>query len=245
MSNAGIESREERSPGDSPADTVPHSNPTDPPTMLMTLPSSGSSEENVTQYVDNYVSQTEATQYRSYSEMPTADKVITNVIQTEVSGPQLTISVDEPPVPSNAAVLRNLLGDSDSDVLSLGEITKLPSPRPLFPETEDNPVAASGESCFRVLHELHQLRGQVGDYYAESTDGDQAGTSKNYNTVLNSLDSFPHLRRLTGPSQLVARTKRLWLLSDKKPLMSITITRLGSNLPGLLELVTLHLRGPE
>ena len=191
MSNAGSESHEVGSSAESPPDTISPSNPTDPPAMVMTLPSSGSSEEDVTQYADNSVSQTETRQDKSSSEVLTADKAITNVLQTEVSDPQLTISVDEPPAPSNTAVLRNLFGDSESEI-SLGERTKLTSPRPLFSETQDNPVAASRESCFAVLHEPRQLRrGQVVDYYAESTDGDQAGTSRNCNTVLNSLDPFP------------------------------------------------------
>ena len=62
-------------------------------------------------------------------------------------------------------------------------------------------MEASGESFFAVLHEPHQLRGEVGDYYAESTDGDQAGTSRDCNTVLNSLGPIHHLRRLSGPSR--------------------------------------------
>ena len=70
----------------------------------MTLPSSGSSEEDLTQYADSFISQAEITQDRPSSEVLTAVDVTTNVLQTEVNDPQPTTSGVESPATSDTAI---------------------------------------------------------------------------------------------------------------------------------------------
>ena len=96
----------------------------------------------------------------------------------------------------------DLLRDSDSDVLSLGDCTKVPNSESLFTEPTLLKEAAKGESCFSVLYRPHQLAGQVGDLDTDTADGGQTDVENSRgDPVLNSLDPFPFLRRLSGPSR--------------------------------------------
>ena len=134
------------------------------------------------------------------SDIPTSTEVTANVPQVEPDVLQLSALGVDPPTSSNAAIFRNSFQDSVSDVLSLGECTKLPDPNPLFTEIFENRVAVTGESGFTVLHQPQQLSGQVDDFETDTADGDQCNTnSRRANTVLNTLDPIPRLRRLCGP----------------------------------------------
>ena len=108
--------------------------------------------------------------------------------------------------PTIRALLRSLFLESNSDVLSLAECTRLPDPSPLFTETLGNPIATAGESCFSVFYHPHQLSRQVGDYGTDTADDDQTDTTRPGNTVLNSLKPFPYLRTLSGPTRSLLRT---------------------------------------
>ena len=109
--------------------------------------------------------------------------------------PNKELPADHLPLTSHiSARIRGLSHDNDSDVLSLWDFAKNRSPRRLFPDSESGEAAETGEPCFTVLHRPHQLRGQLDDQISDGSEprGDPA---------LNSLDPFPHSRRLSGPSR--------------------------------------------
>ena len=125
ISISGNQSQKMRSFTESPVGLIISANSADSPIIAVALPSSGSSEADVTKYADNNVSQAETTQNKFACETSTTTEATTDVLLAEVNDPQPTISGDGLSAPSNAARLRSLFADSDSDVLNLGEITKL------------------------------------------------------------------------------------------------------------------------
>ena len=122
--------------------------------------------------------------------------------EKDYSTKEVLFSFTDKPPPTTAFLSNDLLRDSDSDVLSLGDCTKVPNSEPLFTEPTLLKEAAKGESCFSVLYRPHQLAGQVGDLDTDTADGGQTDVENSRgDPVLNSLDPFPFLRLLSGPSR--------------------------------------------
>ena len=97
--------------------------------------------------------------------------------------------------PSFNIIMRHRL-DSDSDVLSIGECIKMAEATQPFDDTQENPFAATGESCFTVLHESPRPSGRFYGLRTDTSDADQTGTEENQIEVgLNSVDPYPHFRR--------------------------------------------------
>ena len=97
--------------------------------------------------------------------------------------------------------------DIDSDVLSLGDCTKVPDSTPLFTDPPERPEAATGESCFTVLHQSQQHHTRFEDFGTNNEETDLSDTGNTQgNTVLNSIDPFPNLRRLSGPSRSLLKS---------------------------------------
>ena len=194
--------------------------------------SSGSSQEDVNQYAQSYISQIESGQELISPEQVTSvtigdppsspgmdpdylppsstPRIASSGLEEHVdkTAPKPVQSCAKTPSKHPFSLLHipprvgESQSDNDSDVLSLGDNAVALNPNTLFPDSDTGTVVAEGEPCFNVLHCSHQLGGSLDPQ--DTDDSGAAPSSSRGNqggTVLNTLDPFPHLRRLSGPSR--------------------------------------------
>ena len=185
-------------------------------------PSSGSSDGDVNLYAEGYLaSRTDIGDPHINmvssvppSSTPTSDTVskVTevpqddNVVPPEKTSDSVTIVVEkdkekdvstEPPKAPSCGF--------ESDVMSLGECTKLPET--VYPATDASEVGVdNGESCLKLLKRDQVSRSTATGYCASDNDADLSGNDgEEDNTGLNSMDTLPHLRPMNKDSRALLK----------------------------------------
>ena len=117
------------------------------------------------------------------------------------SSPKSTPRLPVPP-PTKWSISASFFRDTDSDVISLGECTNLPVTSLPKMDTYYGVKATIGESGLSVLYKGDTAGKRYLDSGGSDNDTDQFSLGRPQETqYLNSLDPYPELRRLTGPSR--------------------------------------------
>ena len=135
-----------------------------PNPVFVVSQSSGSSGEDVNQNALGYINRLTSHEGDQVSVVASGPHHVRASCEDPKSStatklPALATQVAAQATSSFSSKARNIF-DSDSDVLSLGDCIRLPETSQPFTDTQENPVASTGEACFAILHTARKHSGQ-------------------------------------------------------------------------------------
>ena len=177
---------------------VPEATPSNPACVVSQC--SGSSGDDVNQYAFDYISRNADQERDQILKDTGGNSPICPLSENPTTLPAVSTQSFVPGTSFSSSKARDLF-DSDSDVLSLGECIKVPETTQPFTDVPENPAVHTGESCFAVLHAAQKHSGQHTGLEIGNSDVERSKTDDTLEGIgLNSVDPYPNLRRLTGPS---------------------------------------------
>ena len=183
---------------------APESAPSNP--VCVVSQSSGSSGEEVNQYALDYITRVVDQGRDQALDITGKNSLIRPLSENPTRLPALPAKSSGPGTSFFSSKARDLL-DSDSDVLSLGECIRVPETSHPFTDVPENPALPTGDSCFTVLHAAQKHSGQLAGLEIGNSEAERSETEDTLEGIgLNSVDPYPHLRRLTGLSRYLLET---------------------------------------